>query len=246
MIRLLGIIFCLIVPSFSWAQIAYDAGTAATSGTGTSYTFSHTTTGTNRGLSVCVFMFNSPITTVSSVTYAAVGLTQVGSATLTFGGASTLRLEQWFLANPASGANNVVITPSASTSTIYGFVNSYTGVNQSTPVGTGNNASQVAGNGPVSVNVTSATGEWVSDCVYIDHANAVPTIGAGQTARVGKDDTGVSGNWWGTSTENGATTTTMSWTLGQTGKDWGTVAFPIKPVAAAASTPQRTLTGAGL
>lgn len=240
---LIGLLSGLLMVPPAWATIAYDNGQGyAGASNVTSYTDAYTTgSGTDRGMSICVFMFNSPVTTVASVTYNGVNLTQVGSATLTFGSAGTLRLEQWFLANPTSGNNNFTITPSALTDRIRAVVNTYTGVHQTTSTGTGATNAENVGNGPVTVDVSSASGEWVSDCAYINSANAAPTIGPGQTLRGVWDDTGVSGHWFGSSTEDGAGTTTMSWTLGQTGKDWGTVAFPIKPAGGGGAAAPRNL-----
>lgn len=91
-------------------------------------TVAHTCTGSNRAIVVAVGTNGNVVT---GVTYAGVSLTQVGSYSAD--GASN-GITTWVLANPASGSNNVVVSTSAS-ATIYCEICSYTGVNQTTPVG---------------------------------------------------------------------------------------------------------------
>ncbi|HNG97742.1 MAG TPA: hypothetical protein PLW93_05710, partial [Candidatus Absconditabacterales bacterium] len=95
---------------------------------GTTMTVSHTCTGTDRAIVVNVGTDGNK---VSGVTYAGVSLTLVGSYTADGAGNGTTC---WVLANPASGANNVVITTSSS-ATIMCQIASYTGVDQGSPVG---------------------------------------------------------------------------------------------------------------
>ena len=106
--------------------IAYDSATnAQIQNPGTSLTFSHTCTGTDRILFVYSFARNDVTT---GVTYNGVSMTQTG-ATITSG---TDRFQLWYLINPASGTNSVVITGGASTSLVIGCSQSYTGADQST------------------------------------------------------------------------------------------------------------------
>lgn len=118
--------------------IAFDAATNSFSGTsGTSYTFSHTTSGSNRFL---VVYAGVPLTDIiTGVTYAGVSMT-LAQKNQTSG---DRWLYLYYLANPASGANNVVISSSGSDA-LLGSASSYTGVlggydNSST--GTGNASS---------------------------------------------------------------------------------------------------------
>jgi hypothetical protein len=87
----------------------YDNATSAYFGTGsTTHTQSHTTAGSNRVLAVFCRTYDGA--GVSGVTYNGVSLTQSGTEQ-TFG---SDRFSKWFLVNPASGANNVVVTCSTS------------------------------------------------------------------------------------------------------------------------------------
>ena len=110
--------------------IAHDASTTpwARVNSGTSMTVAHTCSWTNRGIEVTVGTTGNVVTWV---TYAGVSMTQIWSYSADGAGNG---VTTWFLANPTSGSNNVVISTSVAT-TIMCHIVSYTGVNQSTPVG---------------------------------------------------------------------------------------------------------------
>lgn len=110
--------------------IAFDTATVDNA-SGTSLTFSHTCTGSNRFLIIGVFSDGaSGGDVVSGVTYAGVALTRANTQNSAAGGN---RLYTYYLVAPATGANNVVISTSSSVS-ISGFAQSYTGVAQSSPI----------------------------------------------------------------------------------------------------------------
>lgn len=93
---------------------------------GTSLTWSHTCTGTDRGLIVEVFVQNAS-NTITGITYASVSMTLVDVQRKN---ANNEYCMLYRLANPASGANNVVV--SASSSFFQARSVSYTGVHQTT------------------------------------------------------------------------------------------------------------------
>lgn len=109
---------------------AFDAQTTpwARVNSGTSMTVAHTCSWTNRCIVVNVGTTGNLVT---GVTYGGVSMTQVWSysADGAWNGCTA-----WYLANPASGSNNVVISTSSATH-IMCQIASYTSVNQSTPVG---------------------------------------------------------------------------------------------------------------
>lgn len=82
--------------------IAFDAASNGAQGTGTSHTWSHTCTGENRFLVVWGHQINTASVTV---TYAGVTMSHIGTV-------GTVDL--WYLASPASGANNVIASWSGS------------------------------------------------------------------------------------------------------------------------------------
>src|SRR3989338_2397853 len=112
----------------------------------------------------------------------------------------------------------------------------FNGVNQTTPLGTF--ASSIGTGTSASVSLSSATGEIVFDTVTAESVGSM-TAGAGQTAHW-NTFAGSSGaiGFGGASTEAGATSVNMSWSLGSS-NIWAIGAVPIRPsvLPTASSTP---------
>src|SRR2546427_11529933 len=129
----------------------------------------------------------------------------------------------WKLVTPAPGANNVVVTLSALTNVKAGAT-SWTNVDQTTPVGTA--ATNTGSSNFPSVTVASAAEEVVHDTIgaNVDQDELAVTADAGQTERwnIRTSHTG------GGSTEVGAASVTMSWTMVKN-TSWAIVGVPIKP-----------------
>jgi hypothetical protein len=105
--------------------IAFDTSTdGGLSVAVTSKTFSHTCTGTN--LALIVSFFGEASDNVTGVTYNGVAMTRMGF--IDPGGGDRFEF-MYGLLNPATGANNVVISFSSSSAT-YAQSSSYTGVKQ--------------------------------------------------------------------------------------------------------------------
>ena len=151
--------------------VVFDAATTAQTAFNVTLTWSHTTSGTDRALFVAVTANES----ISGVTYNGVSMTAVET------GETHIRL--YALANPATGANNVVVTTSGGDGAIVAVAASYTGVDQTTAYD-GVQASLTGGTAP-SVTVTSATDNLVVGMsgVKDNSGHAVQTAGAGQTSR---------------------------------------------------------------
>jgi uncharacterized repeat protein (TIGR01451 family) len=141
-IGVLGVLFVLLAAPHLRAQVAVDSSTSQANertGPGTvTVNFNHTTTAAaNRLLVVGVSMTitNSPTTGVVGVTY--------NGTPLNFAGAhndagNTRRVEMWYLANPVSGINAIVVSgniPAAQTVGIVAGATTFTGVDQTVPVG---------------------------------------------------------------------------------------------------------------
>lgn len=106
--------------------IAYDNATKSVSSENVnSLTFSHTNSSSaNRGIILFVWDQTSSIT---GATYAGIGMTRIFSDN---------SKEAFYLANPASGANNIVISRSSTaTDILVGMAISFTGVNISSMIG---------------------------------------------------------------------------------------------------------------
>lgn len=181
-------------------------------------TLSHTTSGDNRML---IVGFASAVDAIaSSVTYGGTALTFL-KAQNNGADSTNVRVELWGLVNPPLGTNDIVITvPNAYPLSI--GATSWTGVDQTTPLGTA--VSAAATSTVPSISVTSATGETVVDIVGA--TNTTATVGAGQTQLwnltkgSGRDSAG--------SSEPGAASVNMTWTLGASTR-WAMIAVPLKP-----------------
>lgn len=200
------------------ATVGYDTSTGATDLVVSSLTWSHTCSGTNRLLVVGVTINDGTSESVTGVTYNGVAMTSAGSVALSANGDE---VSLWYLVNPASGANNVVATFSATMDVVIGESISFTNVHQATPIGTQVEATGIGTT--ASAMASSAARELVVDMVGGEDAF---TVGAGQTSRQART---VGFLHAAMSTEPGAGTVTMSWTLPS--DPWAIVALPIKPIA---------------
>lgn len=211
--------------------IAFDAASSCTPVTASSFTWSHTTSGSNRILIVGVALRNNLSQTVSSVAYAGTSLTLIGVQNQ----GTIDRVELWRLVAPATGANNVVVTLSASAKTACGAV-SLTGVDQTSPIDQSGFA--LGTNSTPSVGVTTvANNAWLVDAVaFFSTGIGLPSgsAGLGQTERwSGYTETGGGainvrgkGSTKGPVTPAGAVV--MDWTLGAS-TDWAIGAVALKP-----------------
>ena len=112
------------------------------------------------------------------------------------------------------------------------------GVNQATPEGTGNTAN--ASSDAPSVVVNSAAGEWVLDGAMAQTGDSTTaSVGANQTDRanfIGSPGAVANSTRSISSSEPGAASVTMSWTLSAS-RPWITTAVPVKPASSGLSIP---------
>jgi hypothetical protein len=160
----------------------------------------------------------------TGVTYNGVAMTKIGE--VAYG--SNHAISVWELVAPAAGAHTVA--PTFTDFNIEALVAvSLSGVHQTTPHGTVVTASNA--NTTPSVTVSSATGELVVDFVAVkQNSTATATVGSGQTQRANLATTvnpviDVRGL---VSTEAGAASVTMDWTLSAS-ESWKAVGVPVKP-----------------
>jgi hypothetical protein len=208
--------------------VAFDAASTAKGTTG-SFTFSHTCTGSNLILTVGVAINAAASATVNAVTYNGVALTKVDSI------ANSISSDLWYLVGPATGAHSIVVALSASGAMTVCNAASYTGVSQSTPLGTKVTAS--GNSNTPSVTVTSATGQLVVDSVAQNSANGTATLtaGSGQTQRGNDRQFSAFGVIGAMSEEAGAASVVMDWS-GSNSTTWATIGVPLKPVTGASVT----------
>lgn len=167
-------------------------------------------------------------TTVNTATFDGGAMTGISAniphPTITTDG----RLFGLAIGNKAAGTYNVVVNPSTTGCELAVVLTAWDNVHQGTSVGTAASATGT-GTGPT-VNVTSATGEVVVDVLSgneNDIIDGVRTPGAGQTER--RWASSADGNQAvACSTEAGAATTTMSWTI-DSSAGWIIVGIPLLP-----------------
>ena len=242
---LLAILFVGFCIASSSAQVAVDATTsssAALTGTGIrTLTFAHTTTATaNRILIVGVSMniTNNSATVVSGVTYNGTAMTLIGADN---DNAGTRRVEMWSLLAPASGARNVIVSvniPSGVTIGVVAGATSFTGVDQTVPLGTFVSADGAAGactgiaTGCSALDVPSVVNGMILDTLSTDGTQTItaanPQVSQWNARSANTANPGVRGN--GTS-RTGAPSVPISETFSGT-SNWALGAVSINPSTA--------------
>lgn len=169
-------------------------------------TISHTCSGVDRILIVGVGI-DKTTDSITGITYAGVALTRIRAASTTNTTSSL-----WYLLNPTSGTNNIIVTSSSLQNFTAGGL-SLTGARQFNQINASNGATGDGGGTPqtATVSVTSTLSNcWVVDCVFGNGIAAI-TVGAGQIERYNATNPGGQGAG---STEVAASpgSTEMSWT----------------------------------
>lgn len=210
------------------AGIAFDAATNSTyQAAASTYSWSHTCTGSDRYLVVGISML-SLAQTVTSITYNSIPLTLLGVQASVTGAA---RVELWGLVAPSTGSNTIAVTLSGAIASA-GVAASYTGVHQTSPT-EGFNSAQATnvGAADATVNVTTvANNDWVVDIIATD--DTAITVGAGQTSRNNVTGAGGSGADSDEGPKTPAGTVTMSWTNVAALATWSIGAIALRPIAA--------------
>jgi hypothetical protein len=198
---------------------AIDATSSGSDTNTSSISENHTCTGSKRLLVVGVTSQDTSTADPTGVTYNSVSMTKAGSVTN-----SNVTASIWYLVNPASGENSIVVSVGFTANVLDIGALSLTGIDQSAPVGTAVTATGTSTTPSVTSNATVA-GEVVFDCMALND-NTAATVHTSQT-QISQHSPGVN-HRSGTSRELATTTsTTMSWTLGGS-EAWGIVALPIK------------------
>jgi prepilin-type N-terminal cleavage/methylation domain-containing protein len=209
-----------------------DTSSGSTDG-GSSITISHTTSGTNLLMLVGVSFNNDNTETVTSVTYNGVALTLKGTET----NSDDARVEIWSLVAPDTGSHNVVITFSAALAQegVAGVM-TFTGVDQTTPLGSFYSV-QGDDTATASLDITSADGEFVYGVIAAEYDALTSDSGFDEQWNMSVD--GTSTNGAGGTTNCGAATVPMSWSLvaeASPSNHWAIGGVSIKPTATVSET----------
>ncbi|MEP7345470.1 MAG: SdrD B-like domain-containing protein, partial [Gemmatimonadaceae bacterium] len=209
--------------------ITLDQTSTANSGAAlvTSLTWNHTVTatGTNRILLVSVGIRNKSNQTVSSVKWGTASLRLIKAIST----GSNVRSEMWYLINPPSGLKTITVTLAGAGAGIAAGAVSYTGVHQTTPLGTSVTKS-IPSNLFESLNVTSAVGQVVVDAVVKQNFTESQNSNSGQVQRWLSQTSRAPGaeSIVVTSAEKpGAATVSIGWSS-SAARPWAAVAVPLK------------------
>jgi hypothetical protein len=179
----------------------------------TNHSFTHNVSGLNRLLTVSITQLSA--NAINSVTYAGQALTQLRIEEY-----KGLKVEVWYLINPATGSNLVEINKADNASTGVGVI-SYIEVDQTLAIDSDNGTSGDAQD--VSLNVVSETGNLVQDALAVKRFYALEP-GVDQILRWNQSIGGAHGT--GGSTKEGASLVTMSWTRNSSDR-YAMIAFDI-------------------
>ena len=239
---LFGLLLVLLFTPFAVGQVAVDAstnGAARLTGVANSATvnFTHTTgAGANRLLVVGVSINLTNATTVGvvGVTYNGTPLNFIGANN---DAANTRRVEQWYLLNPASGTNlPIAVTlniPTGKTEGVVAGATTFTGVDQTVPLGTFISAAGSAGSN-ASLDAPSVINGMILDTLALG-GNRTATAAGPQVTQWNASSPGGSGATDVTavgSSRTGAPSVPISETFTGGTSNWSLGAISINPSTA--------------
>jgi hypothetical protein len=221
---LVGLVaLALLCPSVAAAQAVHDSTTEDTAFFSASDSFSHNVAvGADRYILITCWLL-SPIRSVTAASYAGVSAAFIAGANAADGD----RVEVWGLVAPATGSNTVSVTLD---DTVVGkcAASSFTGVHQSTPIGTAVGDYYTGSGTSHSHNTTSQTDGLVWDAFILNKDAGTITPDAGQATRAGVTEVGGAANIIAT-TKAGATTVSTGYAWTNDFYRWGHVTVPLVP-----------------
>lgn len=135
--------------------------------------------GTDRFLYVWVLGDAAATSGISGVTYAGVSMTKLATHRV----GADRSFDVYYLVNPTSGSNNVVITRGVSGLIVSGFV-AYTGVNQTTPIPSNTTFTDTTADTTIAENFTTTLNNSWAIIGMRDDTGRTITPGSGYTSRV--------------------------------------------------------------
>lgn len=220
--------------------IAFDALGAGSILPGTQITFAHTCTGSNRLLLVGVMESGAATGTISSVTYAGSTMTLFGTVANAGG-----NLKEWayYLVNPNTGANNVVVSVSSASDFYRTISASYTGAKQSGQPDNNSGGSVNAGTSLTTSLTPVADLCWNISLIASDNTKSLVASTGVNSVR------GNSGSAFYVGDENGSLTPPSSYSMiwtGTTGQNLAAIQTSISPFIVSTRSGYRALLGVGI
>lgn len=216
--------------------IAFDAAANGSASPGTSITFSHTCTGSDLILLVFVGQGGTNADSVTGITYNSVSMTRA-----LFQAGSTTAIWAYYLINPSTGANNVVVSSSGSVFFRASSV-SYTGAKQSSQPDATDGDAVASGTSTTTTLTTVADNCWTVCGVESNGAGSTPAASTGINAT--RDTIGtlfVVGDSDGGITPAGSNS--MTWT--STSQELTSIQVSIAPSVTVTPNKRLTLLGIG-
>lgn len=192
-------------------------------------TYSHTCTGSQLILVVWVALWQdvAGTGTVTAITYNGVALTQAIPSTTS----TSMAGEMWYLIAPTTGANTLSVTVTGATDGIRVASGSFTGVDQTSPLGVTSTSTGASGNPAVSITTATANSVAIAGlCRFANIAITATTFTNLQRANANSVTMVLDYNLNTTATTYTATET------GATANDWIMGAAEFKPFLTVAST----------
>lgn len=146
----------LFTASRLFGSIALDATSSTTGDTASSYTWTHTVTGTKPALYVMCGYYSATPRSISGITFNGSSFTKLDSNNV-----SNRWAEQWYIVGPATGAHSIVVTFNGalnqSFEAVWCSAVSLTGVDQSNPINTHTSSAigSIAAFGTVTISTTT-------------------------------------------------------------------------------------------
>lgn len=192
-------------------SVTFDAASSVKTTAGVGTLTSHSISVSATLLLVGVGIVDGVAVTPVTVTCGVSSMTAIsGGAIVNSNSGADVAMTTYKLVNPPSGISTITVTSTGGPADLVILAASFIGANTTTPLGTAATAATNNSTTP-SVTVTSATGEIVVD-FEATHDNVVSmTAGSGQTSQTQQVGTGAICG--GVSTEAGAASVVMDWTL---------------------------------
>ena len=203
--------------------IAYDAVSVGFANPTTSLTFAHTCTGANLVLIVGIKEISAAAESVTGVTYNGVAMTKINARRI---GDNARWMSLWYLINPATGANNVVVSLNP-TSWVRAHGVSYTGCKQSGQPDA--SATHIDGAGTADNSALASIADNCWHLFIVGNGGGTQAAGTGTTLRGTASDSNIMDS---NSAKTPAGSVTLQATYGSN-TYWGDVIASLAPYVAA-------------
>lgn len=237
--KLIALTFLFLASvNIAQAAVAFDASSCSVSpcnGWNTSvstYSFNHTISGSDGFLIVNVITYNfGSLVTVSSVKCNGTTMTKLDSITATLE-SNNQDTENWYMVNPPTGTCTIQVNLSGTSNYTSANANSYTGVDQTSPIDSHFVTQSTSASASFSISTTvGGSNEWLTGFAW--SRGGIPSAGSGTTLR--STNPGV---YIANADSNGTVSTgSQSLNFTSTSGTWpGGLVVAIKPVSTPATT----------